>query len=85
MRFILYLSKETHAAPADLNNISGLACFRSDTVFMGPPSIAYYAAAKSDIRLLELSFTQVKLYREILQDVKTKTWRHILLGISFFV
>lgn len=51
-------------------------------MFMALPSIAYYGASKLDKDLLEISYTQSKLYRQILQDPITKTWRHILRGES---
>lgn len=51
---------------------------------MAPPSLAYWGAVTCNITLLEMGYTQAKLYREVLQDPVTKTWRHILQGKQTF-
>lgn len=47
---------------------------------MAPPSLSYWGAATCNITLLEMGYIQAKLYRDVLRDPETNTWRHILLG-----
>lgn len=53
---------------------------RNDNTFMAPPSLSYWGAATCNITLLEMGYIQAKLYRDVLRDPETNTWRHILLG-----
>lgn len=52
----------------------------SDFVFMVPPFLAYYGVTTRNRTLLAEAFNQIKLYRQELQDPKTKLWRHVVLG-----
>lgn len=49
-------------------------------MYMVPPFLTYYAAQTHNISLLQISYDQCRLYRDMMQDPVTKTWRHILLG-----
>ncbi|KDQ10691.1 hypothetical protein BOTBODRAFT_36004 [Botryobasidium botryosum FD-172 SS1] len=52
----------------------------SDSVYMVPPFLAYYAALQGNKTLLKESYTQIQLYRSHLRDPATGAWRHILEG-----
>ena len=50
---------------------------------MAPPFIAYFGAydqTDTKTTLLQTAYDQCRLYRNYLQDSKTKLWKHIALG-----
>ncbi|CAE6451774.1 unnamed protein product [Rhizoctonia solani] len=51
----------------------------SDFIYMVPPFLAYYGVLTDNQTLVEESYNQIKLYRDILAD-DTGMWQHIRLG-----
>ncbi|ELU42884.1 glycoside hydrolase family protein [Rhizoctonia solani AG-1 IA] len=51
----------------------------SDFVYMVPPFLAYYGVLTDNQTLVEESYNQIKLYRDVLAD-DTGMWQHIRLG-----
>lgn len=50
---------------------------------MVPPFLAYYGAITVNSSLLTAAYTQIKLYREALQDSNKSAnglWKHIVMG-----
>ena len=54
---------------------------RADFVYMAPPFIAFYGAAKNEPSYLQLAYDQCRLYRQYLRD-ESGLWQHIVLGNS---
>ncbi|KAJ1301210.1 hypothetical protein OPQ81_003620 [Rhizoctonia solani] len=51
----------------------------SDFVYMVPPFLAYYGVLTNNQTLVEESYNQIKLYRDVLAD-DTGMWQHIRQG-----
>ncbi|CAE6500540.1 unnamed protein product [Rhizoctonia solani] len=51
----------------------------SDFIYMVPPFLAYYGVITNNESLVEESYNQIKLYRDVLAD-DTGMWQHIRLG-----
>ncbi|KAI0067410.1 hypothetical protein BV25DRAFT_1819734 [Artomyces pyxidatus] len=55
----------------------------SDSVYMVPPFLAYYGVTTNNRSMVQEAYTQIKLYRNYLNDPNAKgLWKHILLGQS---
>ncbi|EMD37305.1 glycoside hydrolase family 105 protein [Gelatoporia subvermispora B] len=53
----------------------------ADSVYMVPPTLAYYGAMNNNRSLLEEAHNQIRLYRQYLRDPSAGgLWKHILLG-----
>ncbi|QRV81016.1 cell wall glycoside hydrolase YteR [Ceratobasidium sp. AG-Ba] len=52
----------------------------SDSVYMVPPFLAYFAALHGDAGVMRAAYDQVRLYRDLLFDGRVGLWRHIALG-----
>ncbi|KAG8724095.1 hypothetical protein FRC09_000373 [Ceratobasidium sp. 395] len=52
----------------------------SDSVYMVPPFLAYFAALHNDVGVMRAAYDQIRLYRDVLFDGSVGLWRHIVLG-----
>lgn len=53
-------------------------------MYMVPPFLAYYGAQTSNVTLLQIAYDQCRMYRRLMQDQVTQTWRHVHLGNKTF-
>ncbi|CEL53344.1 hypothetical protein RSOLAG1IB_06311 [Rhizoctonia solani AG-1 IB] len=77
---LTYLLTVTPRAPnGAISHRADEAQLWSDFIYMVPPFLAYYGVLTDNQTLVEESYNQIKLYRDILAD-DTGMWQHIRLG-----
>ncbi|KAF8717401.1 Glycosyl Hydrolase Family 88, partial [Rhizoctonia solani] len=77
---LTYLLTITPRAPnGAISHRADEAQLWSDFVYMVPPFLAYYGVLTDNQTLVEESYNQIKLYRDVLAD-DTGMWQHIRLG-----
>ncbi|KAG8854192.1 hypothetical protein FRB96_007748 [Tulasnella sp. 330] len=65
-----------HGAGA-ISHRPDLVSLWSDSVYMVPPFLAYYAAVTGNISLMREAHTQISLYRRVLYNQDASLWTHI--------
>ncbi|CAE6493571.1 unnamed protein product [Rhizoctonia solani] len=78
-QLIFLLSFTPRAPNGAISHRADQAQLWSDFIYMVPPFLAYYGVLTDNQTLVEESYNQVKLYRDILAD-DTGMWQHIRLG-----
>ncbi|CAE6402074.1 unnamed protein product [Rhizoctonia solani] len=77
---LTYLLTVTPRAPnGAISHRADEAQLWSDFIYMVPPFLAYYGVLTENQTLVEESYNQIKLYRDILAD-DSGLWQHIRLG-----
>ena len=80
-RELVYLLQDLpRLANGAISQRSEVAQAWSDFVYMVPPFLAYAGIQSNNISLAQQAYTQISLYRELLNDAAFNVWYHILYG-----